>query len=141
MLSLSRSARQRGCAKPREPLVCVTFDDGYLDNYTHAAPVLLRHGVPAAFFVSTGIVASDRRFPHDVRRENPPIPVMQWDHLREMRRCGFHDRLALGVAHRLRRGTGGPCVRELAQSRDDLRRELGLSRTSCLPTLTAAAST
>ena len=61
-----------------KPLVAVTFDDGYLDNFEHAAPILARHGIPAAFFVSTGIVDTDGRFPHDLRRGNPPIPVMTW---------------------------------------------------------------
>src|SRR5204863_99637 len=53
--------------RSKKPLVCITFDDGYLDNYLHAVPILERYRVPAAFFVSTGIVASNLRFPHDVR--------------------------------------------------------------------------
>ena len=32
---------------------CVSFDDGYRDNLTLAAPVLRRHGLPATFFVAT----------------------------------------------------------------------------------------
>ena len=36
-----------------ENLGAITFDDGYLDNCTVALPILLRHQVPASFFVST----------------------------------------------------------------------------------------
>jgi peptidoglycan/xylan/chitin deacetylase (PgdA/CDA1 family) len=32
----------------------ITFDDGYLDNYTVALPVLQRHGFKATFFVCSG---------------------------------------------------------------------------------------
>ena len=73
----------------RKPIVVVTFDDGYLDNYLSALPLLLRHGIPAAFFVCTGIVGTCRAFPHDIRRGNDLIPVMNWDQLREMRNRGF----------------------------------------------------
>ena len=34
--------------------IVITFDDGYMDNLTHALPVLESEGVPATVFVSTG---------------------------------------------------------------------------------------
>lgn len=116
-------------AVPRadRPLVAVTFDDGYLDNHHHAAPILRRHGLPAAFFVSTGIVDSAQPFPHDVLRQNPPLAKMSWDQLREMRAWGF----TIGshtVGHIDCAAEPEDVVRsELARSRDDLREQLGVS--------------
>ncbi len=112
--------------KSDRPLVAVSFDDGYLDNYENAAPILMRNAIPAAFFVSTGMIGTDLRFPHDVRRGNAPIPTMQWDQLRRMRDWGFtigshsvsHIDCAAEPEERVRA--------ELAQSRDDLDRELGI---------------
>jgi hypothetical protein len=34
----------------------ITFDDGYLDNFQLACPVLKSHGVPGVFFITTGFV-------------------------------------------------------------------------------------
>ncbi|MEN1972039.1 polysaccharide deacetylase family protein [Luteimonas sp. MJ204] len=42
--------------RPRGRHVAITFDDGYLDNHDIAFPVLLRHRVPAAFFIATGFI-------------------------------------------------------------------------------------
>jgi peptidoglycan/xylan/chitin deacetylase (PgdA/CDA1 family) len=42
--------------------VAVTFDDGYLDNYTAAFPALKRHGIPATVFVSTAFVETGATF-------------------------------------------------------------------------------
>src|SRR5215469_12343045 len=36
----------------------ITFDDGYLDNYTHAFPLLQQHGLRAAFFLITSFVGT-----------------------------------------------------------------------------------
>lgn len=39
-----------------KPLVAVTFDDGYGDNYTFAAPILEAHGLRGTFYVTSGFV-------------------------------------------------------------------------------------
>ena len=36
--------------------VCVTFDDGYADNFLHALPVLKQWQIPATFFVASGFL-------------------------------------------------------------------------------------
>lgn len=126
VLSIEQALALTAIPRSPRPLVCVTFDDGYLDNYTNAAPILLKHEIPTAFFVSTGLIGTERAFPHDVRRGNQAIPMMTWDHLRAMRSDGFQ----IGshtVNHIDCAAEPEQVVRhELAQSRDDLRRELGL---------------
>jgi len=44
------------------PSVAITFDDGYADNLHAAAPLLVRLGLPATFFLTSGTLGSDREF-------------------------------------------------------------------------------
>lgn len=64
---LDEVARDLEAGKPEEGRrrAVVTFDDGYADNYHHALPLLRRKGVPAAFFVVSGLTGTDRLLDHD----------------------------------------------------------------------------
>lgn len=48
----------RNRAWPKNP-VLVTFDDGYRNNLTVAAPILLRMGIPAVFHLTTAYLGSN----------------------------------------------------------------------------------
>lgn len=49
--------------KPARPRVALTFDDGYLDNLTHAVPVLQRLRLPATIFVTSAFTDQAMRHP------------------------------------------------------------------------------
>jgi peptidoglycan/xylan/chitin deacetylase (PgdA/CDA1 family) len=60
----------------------ITFDDGYVDNYTIAFGILKHHGLPATFFLTTGFL--DRRL------------VPWWDEIAWMVRNAGADELPAG---------------------------------------------
>jgi peptidoglycan/xylan/chitin deacetylase (PgdA/CDA1 family) len=47
-------SRQGVQSKDRRPLVALTFDDGYYDNYTHAFPLARELQLPITIFLITG---------------------------------------------------------------------------------------
>ena len=62
-VSLEDAADMLAGRRPMQPRsLAVTLDDGYRNQLTLALPILQRHGVPAAIFVSTGHVQSRRPF-------------------------------------------------------------------------------
>jgi peptidoglycan/xylan/chitin deacetylase (PgdA/CDA1 family) len=65
-VSLDELGRQRESGEPpARPLAAVTFDDGYRDVYEHAFPLLRRKGIPAAVFVVTELMGTERLQRHD----------------------------------------------------------------------------
>lgn len=47
---------------PPDDLVVLTFDDGYLDNRTHAVPILRLYGLPATFYVTSSCLTDRMPF-------------------------------------------------------------------------------
>ncbi len=45
-----------------EKSVAITFDDGYLDNYEIALPILDKYNVPATFYITSGAIETDYVF-------------------------------------------------------------------------------
>lgn len=45
---------------PHKP-VLITFDDGYLDNYTNAFPILEKYNLKASFYIITGMIGQPNR--------------------------------------------------------------------------------
>lgn len=54
-------AIKKGEMKQPEKAVFLSFDDGYLDNYTNAFPIIRQEGVKATFFLVSGSIGKDNR--------------------------------------------------------------------------------
>jgi peptidoglycan/xylan/chitin deacetylase (PgdA/CDA1 family) len=79
-------ALERGTLPDRA--LAITFDDGYLDNYENAAPVLERLSLPATFFIVSQWIDSDVVPWWDARR-GERHPWMTWSEVRSLASRGF----------------------------------------------------
>ena len=71
---------------PRHPVI-LTFDDGYLDNYTNALPLLERFGMTAVVFLVADPQLSSNAW--DAAAGEPWAPLMTREQAREMSRAGI----------------------------------------------------
>jgi peptidoglycan/xylan/chitin deacetylase (PgdA/CDA1 family)/folate-dependent phosphoribosylglycinamide formyltransferase PurN len=73
----------------REPIVAITFDDGYLECATAAAAVLENATAPAAFYVCSGYLDAAGDLAHDESRGLANIPKMGVVEIRDLVRRAF----------------------------------------------------
>ncbi len=62
----------KGRPLPRKSIL-LTFDDGYLDNWVHAHPILERYGMSAILFAITGLIGNGPARPHAGQGKAVPI--------------------------------------------------------------------
>jgi peptidoglycan/xylan/chitin deacetylase (PgdA/CDA1 family) len=104
----------------------ITFDDGYRDNFTVAAPVLRELGLPATFFVTTSFIGSRTIPPWDAHLAVPPS-WMTWDHLRALQAQGFEIGCHTDTHIDMGSAAPGTIRAELAISKRKIREELGVA--------------
>ncbi len=88
VLSLNEAVQQvQTCSPLPEKSVVLTFDDGFLDNYEQAFPVLTRFGFPATIFLAASYIGSGR-LPTLTHTDFVPQPLT-WDQVKEMHAGGI----------------------------------------------------
>ena len=70
---------ENGTELPKNP-VLITFDDGYLDNYTYAYPILLQNGFRATFFIIPDLVGTTKY----------SLDYFDWEQAKEMLENGIN---------------------------------------------------
>jgi len=78
VMSLQQAAKSVADKDVRPNSVAITFDDGYLDNFTSAKSILEKHGYPATFFVTNASQQMNREYWWDqleyILLENTNLP-------------------------------------------------------------------
>lgn len=114
---------KEGGELPPRPVV-ITFDDGYLDNYLYAFPVLKKYGFTATIFVVASYVGKTNLF--DVKAGlQPENPLAGWEQLKEMAAYGITIGSHTLDHPRLTRLSPEKAFREIKESREKIEKELG----------------
>ena len=79
VLSLTEAAARVSAGTLPAAAACVTFDDGYKDNFTIALPLLQKHGVTATFFIATGYLDGGRMWNDTVTEAARIFTGAEWD--------------------------------------------------------------
>jgi peptidoglycan/xylan/chitin deacetylase (PgdA/CDA1 family) len=99
--------------------IAITFDDGYLDNYTHAFPILQDYGFAATVFIVTDFLGKMSYW-------DPSLtPLMNWEHVKEMSRYGMSFQSHTCSHRDLTALTDEEVKRELLDSRRQIEDKLG----------------
>lgn len=111
---------------PSEPVLAITFDDGFRNVYEHAFPVLRRYGFPATIFLVTDYCGKTNDWPTQpprVARE----PLLDWPEIREMAEAGISFGAHTATHPDLTRLSAASVEEELLRSKRTIENTLGRS--------------
>jgi len=116
------------------PQVAITFDDGHVDNYEFALPLLVEHRMPATFYVTTGYIDRDpavmARFTSIRRVTLREIEPVSWEQLREFDAAGMEIGAHTFSHPNLAQLPPAQLPREVAEPKAEIEARLGREVTS-----------
>lgn len=134
--SITLAEYLKGNFRKGERIVVLTFDDGYLDNYTNAYPLLRKYDFTATIFVVSDYVGTDQIFSDDIqaKKHGTKYPLMQWEHLGEMLDTGIEIGSHTCTHAKLPDISDEQAKEEIGRSRADIELRLGIHVNSfCYP--------
>jgi hypothetical protein len=127
IVKLSEATRLLQTGSLKVPIVALTFDDGYADNFLNLRAVTEELGVPVTMFIALRPLDFQREFEHDLKKGTTGFLPLTWDQVRYWQsrggefgshtlthmNCGCMDHATLHD--------------EIVRSRGDLEKQLGRS--------------
>lgn len=121
--TFSHMVQQTLAGKVQPKSVSITFDDGYLDNYEYAFPILKELGVPATFFIVSGMIKDVSENTREGNLLYPDRLMMNKRHVAELAAAGMevgsHTRTHIHLRYMLKKSPV-QALEELCSSRNEL---------------------
>ncbi len=125
LVSLSDACEILSSGHANSPVVSLTFDDGYADNFISLRAVAEEVGVPVSLFITTQPIEMHQEFQHDLTRGQYGAFPMTWSQIRYWKHrgaeFGTHTRthIKCGIADR------ATLQEEIVGSKTDFENQLG----------------
>ncbi len=109
------------CQKQNRKPVAITFDDGYLDNYLNAFPILKKYNFTATVFFPTAYIGKVNSW------DGGESALMTWEQAREMLEYGISFQSHTCTHADLTALSNNEVLEELINSRNVIKKKLGVS--------------